>query len=185
MMTTAVDGIPVSPVRLPGFDYRRIGVEGGATINCAIKGTGPPLLLLHGYPQNHLIWHHVAPALSEHYTVVLTDTRGYGGSDKPPPDEAGIACSKRAMAAAATTRWTSGSGTHQTCAATHCPSAISFPRKRRTWSRPTCATSSTNRPTPVVQATATTSPYVDQGSDQGAFRARCGVCTGSLTYAVP
>jgi haloacetate dehalogenase len=48
-----------SPVRLPGFEYQRIDVE-GVTINCAVKGAGPPVLLLHGYPENHLMWRHVA-----------------------------------------------------------------------------------------------------------------------------
>jgi len=87
----------MSPVLLPGFEYRRIDVD-GVTINCAIAGSGPLLLLLHGYPQNHLIWRHVAPALAEDYTVVLTDLRGYGDSGKPAPDAAGVAYSKRAMA---------------------------------------------------------------------------------------
>jgi haloacetate dehalogenase len=84
-------------VRLPGFDYRRIAVE-GVTINCAIKGSGPPLLLLHGYPQNHLTWRHVAPVLAEDHTVVLADLRGYGDSGKPDPDAAGLIYSKRSMA---------------------------------------------------------------------------------------
>jgi haloacetate dehalogenase len=97
MMTTPIDSTPASPVRVPGFEYRRIDVA-GVTINCAIKGAGPPLLMLHGYPQNHLIWRHVAPALAENHTVVLADTRGYGDSDKPVPDTAGLAYSKRAMA---------------------------------------------------------------------------------------
>jgi haloacetate dehalogenase len=96
-MTTPIDSTPTSPVRLPGFDYQRIDA-GDVTINCAIRGAGPPLLLLHGYPQNHLIWRHVAPALAGDYTVVLADTRGYGDSGKPVPDAAGVAYSKRAMA---------------------------------------------------------------------------------------
>ena len=78
-----------SPVRVPGFEYRRIDVE-GVMINCAIAGSGPPLLLLHGYPQNHLMWRHVAPALAEDHTVVLADLRGYGDSGKPAPDAAGL-----------------------------------------------------------------------------------------------
>jgi haloacetate dehalogenase len=61
-------------------------------------GSGPPLLLLHGYPQTHLIWHRVAAELAKHYTVIATDLRGYGASDKP----AGLAdhsnYSKREMA---------------------------------------------------------------------------------------
>jgi haloacetate dehalogenase len=96
-MTTSVTPTTASPVLLRGFEYRRIDVEGVA-IRCAIRGAGPPLLLLHGYPQNHLTWRHVAPALAEEHTVVLADLRGYGGSDKPPPDAAGLVYSKRAMA---------------------------------------------------------------------------------------
>jgi haloacetate dehalogenase len=55
----------------------------GVEINTLISGSGPPLLLLHGYPQSHLIWHRVAPELAKHYTVVATDLRGYGASEKP------------------------------------------------------------------------------------------------------
>jgi haloacetate dehalogenase len=86
-----------SPLRLPGFEYQRIGVDGVA-INCAVKGTGPPLLLLHGYPENHVAWRHVAPALAEDHTVVLADLRGYGDSGQPAPDAAGVVYSKRDMA---------------------------------------------------------------------------------------
>jgi haloacetate dehalogenase len=82
---------------LPGFEYQRIDVE-GVTINCAVKGSGPPVLLLHGYPQNHLTWRHVAPALAEDHTVVLADLRGHGDSGKPDPDTAGVVYSKRSMA---------------------------------------------------------------------------------------
>src|SRR3984957_10467963 len=55
----------------------------GAMIHSLRRGTGPPLLLLHGYPQTHFIWHKVADRLAERYTVVLTDLRGYGDSSKP------------------------------------------------------------------------------------------------------
>jgi len=85
------------PMRLPGFEYRRVDV-GDVTINCALAGAGPPLLMLHGYPQNHLTWRDVAPALAEDHTVVLADLRGYGDSDKPAPDRAGLVYSKRSMA---------------------------------------------------------------------------------------
>jgi haloacetate dehalogenase len=78
-----------SPVRLPGFEYRRVAVE-GVTISCAVRGSGPPVLLLHGYPQHHLMWRHVAPALAGDHTVVLADLRGYGDSGKPAPDGAGL-----------------------------------------------------------------------------------------------
>jgi haloacetate dehalogenase len=54
--------------------------------------------MLHGYPQNHLSWRHVAPALAEDHTIVLADLRGYGDSGKPDPDIADLVYSKRAMA---------------------------------------------------------------------------------------
>jgi len=82
---------------LAGFEYRKLDVE-GVTINCAIAGTGPPLLLLHGYPQNHLMWRHVAPVLAADHTVVLADLRGYGDSGKPAPDAGGLVYAKRSMA---------------------------------------------------------------------------------------
>ncbi len=84
-------------VLLPGFEYQRVEVE-DVTVNCATAGSGPPVLLLHGYPQNHLMWRDVAPALAEDHTVVLADLRGYGDSGKPEPDAAGDAYSKRSMA---------------------------------------------------------------------------------------
>jgi haloacetate dehalogenase len=96
IMTTPVVGA-ASPMRLPGFEYQIIDVE-GVIINCAVRGSGPPLLLLHGYPQNHLAWRHVAPALAENHTVVLADLRGYGDSGKPAPDTTGFVYSKRSMA---------------------------------------------------------------------------------------
>jgi haloacetate dehalogenase len=56
----------------------------GATIHGRRGGDGPPVLLLHGIPETHLMWHRVAPRLAENYTVVVTDLRGWGGSGKPP-----------------------------------------------------------------------------------------------------
>jgi len=82
---------------LPGFGYAQTEVQ-GVVVNHAIAGSGPPLLLLHGYPQNHLMWRHVAPALAEDHTVVVADLRGYGDSGKPAPDDAGLVYSKRSMA---------------------------------------------------------------------------------------
>src|SRR5258708_25634041 len=82
---------------LPGFEYRHVDVD-GVSINCAIAGSGPPVLMLHGYPQNHLMWRDVAPALAEDHTIVLADLRGYGDSGKPDPDAAGQAYSKRSIA---------------------------------------------------------------------------------------
>ena len=70
----------------------------GVEIHALIGGSGPPLLLLHGYPQSHLIWHRVAPELAKVFTVIVTDLRGYGLSAKPPglPDHSNY--SKRDMA---------------------------------------------------------------------------------------
>jgi haloacetate dehalogenase len=83
---------------LPGsFATRRAEVD-GVGINFAVGGDGPPVLLLHGYPQTHLIWHRVVPELAKDHTVVLADLRGYGDSDKPDPDPANQVYSKRAMA---------------------------------------------------------------------------------------
>ena len=65
-----------------GFIQKKLRVNSVA-INTLVNGDGPPLLLLHGYPQSHLIWHRVAPELAKHYTVVATDLRGYGDSEKP------------------------------------------------------------------------------------------------------
>ena len=59
----------------------------GVSINLVHGGAGPPLLLLHGYPQTHVEWHKIAPKLAEHYTVVAPDLRGYGDSEKPPAPE--------------------------------------------------------------------------------------------------
>jgi haloacetate dehalogenase len=82
---------------LPDFEYRRVNVA-GVTVNCAVGGSGEPVLLLHGYPENHLMWHQVAPDLARDHTVVLADLRGYGDSGKPAPDRAGETYSKRSMA---------------------------------------------------------------------------------------
>lgn len=83
----------------PGFSSHRIEVETGVGIHAVSGGSGPPLLLLHGHPQTHAIWHRVAPRLAERFTVVACDLRGYGDSSRPRGglDHAGY--SKRAMAA--------------------------------------------------------------------------------------
>ena len=80
-----------------GFEKRDVAT-GETTIRVRVGGEGPPLLLLHGYPQSHAMWHLVAPALAEHCTVVCADLRGYGDSGKPPSDPAHTAYSKRASA---------------------------------------------------------------------------------------
>jgi haloacetate dehalogenase len=81
----------------PGFVKHRVRTS-GAEIHCVVGGSGPPVLLLHGYPQTHVIWHRVAPVLAQRYTVVCADLRGYGDSGKPRSDVAHAAYSKRAMA---------------------------------------------------------------------------------------
>jgi len=81
----------------PGFTGRRINTS-SARISLVTRGDGPPVLLLHGYPETHAMWHKVAPALARDYTVVCADLRGYGDSSKPRglPDHSNY--SKRAMA---------------------------------------------------------------------------------------
>ncbi|MEO0458510.1 MAG: alpha/beta hydrolase [Cyanobacteria bacterium P01_A01_bin.114] len=69
-----------------------------ARIHTLVGGAGPPLLLLHGYPQTHVMWHKVAPQLAEHFTVVCTDLRGYGDSSKPVSKPDHSPYSKRAVA---------------------------------------------------------------------------------------
>src|SRR5262249_54148714 len=72
----------------------------GASIHTVIGGSGPPLLLIHGYPQTHVEWHKIAPQLAQRFTVVMTDLRGYGDSSKPADGENHANYSKRAMALA-------------------------------------------------------------------------------------
>jgi haloacetate dehalogenase len=81
-----------------GFEKRRVDI-GGVEIACVISGSGPPVLLLHGFPQTKAMWAHVAPRLTDRYTVVAADLRGYGDSGKPAcaPDNANY--SFRAFAA--------------------------------------------------------------------------------------
>ena len=81
----------------PGFAAQRIRTT-GTEIQCVVGGAGPPLLLLHGYPQTHAMWHGVAPTLAREFTVVCPDLRGYGDSGKPASDATHAAYSKRAMA---------------------------------------------------------------------------------------
>lgn len=89
--------MPATARHAPRFRSRRIDVN-GVRINAVSGGSGPPVLLLHGYPQTHAMWHAVAPGLAACHEVVCADLRGYGDSSKPPggPDHA--AYSKRAMA---------------------------------------------------------------------------------------
>ena len=80
----------------PGFVTQRIQTS-GATINTVRGGSGPPLLLIHGYPQTHVMWHKIAPRLAQRFTVVMPDLRGYGDSSKPQDGENHANYSKRAM----------------------------------------------------------------------------------------
>ncbi len=81
----------------PGFETKVIDTI-GANLFLRIGGSGPPLVLLHGYPQTHVMWHRIAPALAQHFTLILPDLRGYGQSSCPPNDEDNFTYSKRAMA---------------------------------------------------------------------------------------
>jgi len=81
-----------------GFGERCIAL-GEAEVFCRTGGAGPPLLLLHGYPQTHVAWHRVAPRLMRHFSLVIPDLRGYGQSRGPRPDPEHRHYAKRAMAA--------------------------------------------------------------------------------------
>ncbi|MFE7116011.1 alpha/beta fold hydrolase [Streptomyces sp. NPDC057654] len=87
---------------IPGFELRRVPVADGVSLHAAVggdaSGGGPPIVLLHGFPQTHLMWRHVATRLAASHQVICPDLRGYGDSDKPA-DTDGAAYSKRTMAA--------------------------------------------------------------------------------------
>jgi haloacetate dehalogenase len=84
-------------ILFPGFRTERVRTR-ETEIHAVVGGHGPPILLLHGYPQTHACWHRVAPALAERFTVVFPDLRGYGASGRPSSDAAHRAYSKRVMA---------------------------------------------------------------------------------------
>ncbi len=73
-------------------------VRNGVRLQARAAGQGAPLLLLHGHPQTHAMWHRVAPQLAQRFQVVLMDLRGYGDSDRPEPGEGSAAYAKREMA---------------------------------------------------------------------------------------
>lgn len=83
----------------PGFRHERRQVAAGVHINLRVGGSGPPLLMLHGHPQTHAIWHKVAPQLALSHTLVLCDLRGYGDSAKPAGGVDHANYAKRTMAA--------------------------------------------------------------------------------------
>jgi haloacetate dehalogenase len=80
-----------------GFKTSKV-VTTGATIHVISGGQGPPVLLLHGYPQTHILWHKIAPQLAVEFSLVIPDLRGYGDSSKPADGENHYNYSKRAMA---------------------------------------------------------------------------------------
>jgi haloacetate dehalogenase len=81
----------------PAFEAREVPTSRG-TVHALVGGSGPPLLVLHGYPQSHLMWHAAAPLLAERHTVVAADLTGYGASLRPSPTADHAAHGKRAMA---------------------------------------------------------------------------------------
>ncbi|GAA3750104.1 alpha/beta hydrolase [Plantactinospora mayteni] len=83
---------------ISGFDYRRVTVDDDVTLSVAVGGSGSPIVLLHGFPQTHLMWRHVAADLAAEHTVICPDLRGYGASDKPAARDAET-YAKRTMAA--------------------------------------------------------------------------------------
>ncbi|RKN23877.1 alpha/beta hydrolase [Micromonospora musae] len=85
-------------MEIKGFDYQRVTVADGVTLQAAVGGSGSPVVLLHGFPQTHLMWRHVAADLAADHTVICPDLRGYGASDKPV-DTDGERYAKRTMAA--------------------------------------------------------------------------------------
>jgi haloacetate dehalogenase len=87
----------MAPMIFPDFSLEHVAVSAGK-LRLRRGGSGPPLLLLHGNPQTHAMWHRVAPELARRYSIVCPDLRGYGGSFKPPVSADHAAYAKRAMA---------------------------------------------------------------------------------------
>ena len=81
----------------PGYASEWINTRSGR-IFARVGGNGPPLLLLHGFSETHVMWHRVAPQLAERFTVIIADLPGYGWSDMPESDENHTPYTKRAMA---------------------------------------------------------------------------------------
>ncbi len=83
---------------ISGFAANTMDVGNGLSIAYEMAGSGPPLLLLHGYPQHRIMWRHIAPEMAKTHTVVVADLRGYGESSTPPDDAGHTVYAKRAMA---------------------------------------------------------------------------------------
>jgi haloacetate dehalogenase len=83
---------------IPGLETVRVPVAAGVTLTAQVGGAGPPVVLLHGFPQTSLMWRAVAPELARTHTVIAPDLRGYGASDKPAATDPGT-YSARTMAA--------------------------------------------------------------------------------------
>src|SRR4051794_36226034 len=81
----------------PGFGSEWINTSGGR-IFARVGGKGPPLLLLHGFSETHVMWHRVAPQLADKFTLIVADLPGYGWSDMPDSDKEHTPYTKRAMA---------------------------------------------------------------------------------------
>lgn len=86
----------MTTLTIDGFRYQRLPGAGGVELNVAVGGSGPAVVLLHGFPQTHYMWREVARQLADQHTVVVPDLRGYGESDKPAEDGADT-YSKRTM----------------------------------------------------------------------------------------
>ncbi len=91
------DALPMGASFFVDFRPMKIPTS-GAVINVLVGGSGPPLYVMHGYPQTHFEWHRMAPELAKRFTVVLADLRGYGDSSKPADGDNHANYSKRAMA---------------------------------------------------------------------------------------
>lgn len=94
--TSHMIGPPTMTLVLPEATYHRVQVADGVSLNVAVAGAGTPVVLLHGFPQTHLMWRHVAADLMKDHTVIAADLRGYGASDKPVELDAST-YSKRTM----------------------------------------------------------------------------------------
>lgn len=96
----AITSHPHNPAKdlFPASESLLIDSDAGVQIHARVFGEGPPLLLLHGHPQTHAIWHRVAPTLAANFTLVIADLRGYGDSSKPQGDADHGNYSKRTMA---------------------------------------------------------------------------------------